>query len=242
MYSNNSIHNWDTKKKHISKSLGISINTLKKYVKILEENKLAWIEGNILRLGSKRKWNDFFNTKPTKDRFKVLTLKIHQLNIINLKFEALKIKRSQIEWKQKEKVGKVLLKGYRKINCSNTEKKIKSFLKVKVEGVYEKYSENVSYNFVQKTRKYGFLDNNMSGKSISKLFGRKSSITGNRFLRTLYLSNVIEVEQRKLLLVEIEGQNPKFSEGNLFLSEGSMCRMLPLRWVPNGTVYYNNKI
>lgn len=243
IFSNSSVHNWNqhSKKVQIAKTLSISLNTLKKYVSILLANKIVYKEGTILRLGSKLKWNTLFNIvfqeelKETYIRVNELnkcnfySLRIFELTLDNLKFLSLQLKKEQVEFCQKENISNIILKSYGEINSINSFNKLKSKSKTKASEIYEKYTNDVSYNFLKKN-KYGFLDSNLSGKSIAKLFGRISPITGTRFLRKLNNKGLITLERRIIPLVKLTIDTTQLKEKNIILKGGWVCKSLPSSW------------
>lgn len=244
IFSNSAIHNWDNhnKKVQISKTLGISLNTLKKFISILLTNNIVYKEGNILRLGSKIKWNTLFNIvfqeelketyvrKSELNKCNFFVLHISELDFDNLKFLSLQLKREQVEFKQLGNVSEEILKSYGTINSVHTLNKMRGKSKKEASKIYEKYTNDVSYNFLKK-KPYGFLDSNLSGNSIAKLFGRKSAMTGTRFLRKLSNKGLITLERRIIYLTKLEVDTKNLNETSLILKNGFLCKSLPSSWV-----------
>ena len=243
IFSHSSIHNWNThnKKVQISKTLDISLNTLKKYVSILIENKIVYKDGNVLRLGSKLKWNTLFNIvfreelketyvrKSDLNKCNFYLLRLSELTVDNLKFLSLQLKREQVIFCQKANVTDEILKSYGEINAIQTLNKIRGKSKQKASEIYEKYTNDVSYNFLKK-KHYGFLDSNLSGKSIAKMYGRTSAMTGTRFLRKLSDKGLITLERRIIFLTKLEVNTKNLNESNLILKGGFLCKSLPSSW------------
>ena len=244
IFSNSAIHNWNThnKKVQISNTLGISLNTLKKYISILLENKIVYKDENILRLGSKLKWNTLFNIvfqeelkeiyvrKSELNKCNFYLLRLSELSFDNLKFLSLQLKRDQVEFKQLENATNEILKSYGTINSVQALNKIRVKSKTKASEICKKYRNDVSYNFLKK-KPYGFLDSNLSGNSIAKLFGRKSAMTGTRFLRKLSNKGWITLERRIIYLTKLEVNTKILNETSLILKNGFLCKSLPSSWV-----------
>lgn len=205
-------YNYKSDKQVLADTFGISQNTLRKYVGILKENGLVWESNRNLRLAHAYKIYDVFGLKPNvctieysvkEDQISTRQIRLTYDELTPERIIALAIdfKQEQITFKQKEKISIGLKKGIGKIYCEKVRENAYKYLDQKVNKIYDRFSENSSYNFKTEGRlRYGFLDNNMCLESYAKLIGRKSKSTAANWLKRLEKKNLVLVERRSIPL------------------------------------------
>lgn len=209
MHSNSAIHNIKSRKKELAKKLEISENTFRKYLGVLKSNFIVSIDENdILRLGGRYELYNTFkieaNISKTKNKIadKWYRIERKDFNIEELQFLALKHKRNNIDYRNTERIKNEIVKTFGTISCPKTKQKLESKARRKATKIVEGNQENFAESF-NPNSKYGFIDNNLSGTSIAKLIGRKSKITGNRFMHRLAKENKISYTRRDIKLQEL---------------------------------------
>jgi len=190
----------------LAKALGVSYNTLTKYVRILISYGLAWEEKNNLRLAHKYKIYELvdepihINEHNGKVCTRNLALTFEQLTPEYLFKEAIKLKKQQTEFRQKQAIKKVLTNEVGQIHSDNIGDKMKKSINNKTNNIYNKYCNNLDYNFKGTRQSFGFLDNNLSLNSYAKMLGRKTKTTASRWLKKLEAKNMIVKKQRAVCL------------------------------------------
>jgi len=206
MFTYSAIHNIKGRKKEIANKLEISENTFRKYLGILKSNFLVSIDQNdILRLAGRY---EIYNVLKIKANFsenknricdKWYKLDGVQLNVDNIRFLAIKHKRENINYKNEERIKNIIVKTYGTIICPKIKSRIETNAKRRAKEILERNKENIAESFNQNSI-YGFTDDNLSGKSISKIIGCKSPISGNRFMHRLVKDNKISYKKRDIYL------------------------------------------
>lgn len=206
MYSYSAVHNIKSKKQEISKKLGISENTFRKYLSILKSKSLVSIDKNdILRIAGRYQIYYSLGLAPnyseTKERIsdKRYRLSFNELSTDYIKLLALVHKRDNINYVNTNRIKNQLLKSFGTITCPKIKRKIESNCKRKAIEIIERSKENFAEGF-NKDSKYGFVDDNLSGNSIAGIFGKKSRITGNRFMHKMKKKKIISYDARSILV------------------------------------------
>lgn len=209
MFTNGAIHSIKSRKKEIANRLNVSENTFRKYLGILKSNFIVSIDENdILRLSGRYELYNTFKIKANyskvKNRIadKWYKVKKEDFSIQELQFLALKHKRNNIDYKNTERIKNKIVKTFGTILCPRTKQKIESKARKTAKTIIANNQENFAESF-NPNSKYGFVDNNLSGQSIAKLLGRKSKITGNRFMHKLVKENKISYKKRDIKLQEL---------------------------------------
>ena len=209
MFTNGAVHNIRSRKKELAKRLDISENTFRKYLGILKSYFLASTDENdTLRLVGRYGLYDIFKMTPhfsvTKNRITDKWYKINKedFDIEEIQFLALKHKRNNIDYKNIERIKNNVVKTFGNILCPKIKQKIESKARKTAKTIVDNSQENFAESF-NPNSKYGFVDNNLSGQSIAKLLGKKSKITGNRFMHKLAKKNKIAYTPRTIALQEL---------------------------------------
>lgn len=209
MFTNGAVHNIKKRKKELAKSLGMSENTFRKYLGVLKSHFIVSVdENNILRLGGRYELYNTFKISPnfseTKNRIadKWYRIEKNDFNLEEIQFLALKHKRNNIDYKNTERIKNKLVKTFGTIICPKIKQKIESKARKTAKKVVDNSQENFAESF-NPNSEHGFVDNNLSGLSIAKLLGKKSKISGNRFMHKLKQSNKITYTPRSIKLKEL---------------------------------------
>jgi predicted transcriptional regulator len=213
------IFNYKSCKQYLSKKLEISENTLRKYVGILKAEGFVWESRNNLRVAHSHHIYNVLNVKEhicsveMSEKFgkvstKQLRLSFNNLNVDTIKACAIHLKQIQIEYKQKKTLEEKLIKKHGNIISGKIESKIKSYCKNKANLIWSKYNNDIRYNFLNKQKRNGFLDNNLALQSIANMFGRKSKTTSSKLLNNLKAKGLISLEKRNIPICHVkEGMN-----------------------------------
>lgn len=207
-FTYSTIHNISSRKKEIANYLGISENTFRKYLGILKSKGLVEQYGNNIVFCSKTKLYTIFNIErnfnenQNKYSEKFFSLGKADLTIDNIRLLALRQKRDQINYNNKHRVARIILKSFGTIKCPATKQKLfKQSLK-KAEKIVSSHNQNIAKRLVNS--KYGFIDDNMCTQSISSMIGRKSKMTGFRFMKRLSQEGRISYEERTLKIKDLD--------------------------------------
>jgi IS1 family transposase len=205
---NGAIHNIRSKKQILAKKFGMSENTFRKYLSLLKSKYMVWEdESGILRIANKYSIYEALNITPNYSQTtglvkdKKFKLKKEELHLDNIKLLALQYHKTILNHNNLKRVQDQLLKPYGTIVCPKIQKKIKSSVTKKANNLIEQ-SKNPAVGY-RNDNVIGFVDDNVSSNTIAKMFGRKSKMTGNRFMTKLKEANVIEYEQRHIILEPI---------------------------------------
>lgn len=221
--------NYKSRKQELSKKLDISENTLRKYIGILKIKGFAWESNNNLRLANSHHILKYFNIEEKK-RSLQLRLSYDDISYYRIISEALKLKKSQIQHRQKQAIFKVLQNKVGIIKCDKIRRKVESNFRRKVDRIYEEKNSNISYNYVKEKKEFGFLDDNMNSKSYSKLLGKKSPTSGFNMINSLKKEGFLTATRRIVKLAENHSFTPylnKYRETILFYSKGSVYQSIP---------------
>lgn len=163
---------------------------------------MVWISNNSLRIAHSYKIYDSLginiNYSERKNRFatKQIRLKYDDINPEFIIKEAIKLKKEQINFNNKNRIKELLIKEVGSINCDKIRKKINRQINNKANRIIKELKNNNCYNFIDGNLEYGFLDDNMSLTSLAKMIGRKSKSTSANMLKRMEELKMIKKERR----------------------------------------------
>lgn len=207
-HSNSSIHNIKKRKKELAEYLNISENTLRKYLGILKTNNLIKFEKDgTLRFSNKYVIYNVLGVEANTCTLgfikqKTFDLKLEELEVDNIKLIALQLKKDQINYRNTKRIQNILIKDTGTIYDPKIKQKTLKSVKIRSERLLSKLKKHTASSF-NSIGKFGFVDDNMCGESIAKMFGRKSKSSGLNFLHKMKRCNRMTLEQRYLRLNDL---------------------------------------
>lgn len=138
------------------------------------------------------------NYSEKKNRYatKQIRLEYDQISPEYLIKEAIKLKKEQINFNNKTRIKELLIKEVGSIHCDKIRKKINRQVNNKANRILKELKNNNCYNFIDGNLEYGFLDDNMSLTSLTKMIGRKSKSTSANMLNRMEELKMIKKERR----------------------------------------------
>lgn len=138
------------------------------------------------------------NYSEKKNRYttKQIRLDYDQISPEYLIKEAIKLKKEQINFNNKNRIKELLIKEVGSIHCDKIRKKINRQINNKANRILKELKNNNCYNFIDGNLEYGFLDDNMSLTSLTKMIGRKSKSTSANMLKRMEELKMIKKERR----------------------------------------------
>lgn len=238
-FSHGSIHNIKSRKQELAKSLNICENTFRKNLSILKnKNLISFEQDGTLRLLNKYNIYSSTNIEPNSHEgrisHKYYRITEEDLNPDDIKLLALQHKKDQINYNNLKRIRNILLKSEGKIHSPKILSKVKGKLKDKAENILNKY-KNIPAQAFKSNSTFGFLDDNMCGETIAKIFGKKTKQTGCKFLHKMKKLNKITLERRVIKLCNLTPSlNIKYYREmgykNFIISNKALCVNLPMKW------------